>query len=170
MSSAGPSIDVGRIIRFFSGGAGAQPGKSVVPLPPDLKGLPTITAEPWLQIGESPALFLEGPAFDRASNLYISSLLDGRILKIIPEKKVATILEQKGLIPNGIAFHKDGRMFVACSSGKLITLNPDGTDVTEIAARRQGKPVVFNDLIFDAKGNLYATDFTGHVGNPPGGV
>jgi lactonase len=141
-----------------------------VPLPPDLKGLPTITAEPWLQIGESPALFLEGPAFDRASNLYISSLLDGRILKITPEKKVATILEQKGLIPNGIAFHKDGRMFVACSSGKLISLHPDGTNVTEIASRYQGKPAVFSDLVFDAKGNLYATDFIGHVGNPTGGV
>jgi lactonase len=150
--------------------AGAQQGQSMVPLPLDLKGLPTVTAEPWLQIGESPSLFLEGPAFDRAGNLYISSLLDSRVLKITPEKKVTTILEQKGLLPNGIAFRKDGRMFIACSSGKLVSLNPDGTNVTDIAPRYQGKPVVFNDLVFDAKGNLYVTDFTGHVGNPSGGV
>jgi lactonase len=150
--------------------ASAQPEKSAVPLPPDLKGLPTVTAEPWLQVGESPALFLEGPAFDRVGNLYISSLLDSRILKITPDKKVTTILEQKGLLPNGIAFHKDGRMFVACSSGKLISLNPDGTNVTSIAARHQGKPAVFNDLMFDPKGNLYVTDFIGHVGSPVGGA
>jgi len=157
-------------LSFFSGGAGAQQGRSAVPLPPDLSWLPTIMAEPWLQIGESPGLFLEGPAFDRAGNFYLSSLLDGRVLKITPEKKVATILEQKGLIPNGIAFHKDGRLFVACSDGKLIALNPDGTNVTDIASRYQGKPAIFNDLVFDAKGNLYATDFTGHAGNPTGGV
>jgi lactonase len=158
------------LIMAFAELASAQPEKSAVPLPPDLKGLPTIAAEPWLQIGESPALFLEGPAFDRAGNLYVSSLLDSRVLKITPEKKVTTILEQKGLLPNGIAFHKDGRMFIACSGGKLISLNPDGTNVAYIAPRYQGKPAVFNDLIFDTKGNLYVTDFIGHVGSPAGGV
>jgi lactonase len=150
--------------------ASTQPEKSIVPLPPDLKGLLTIEAEPWLQIGESPALFLEGPAFDREGNLYISSLLESRVLEITPEKKVTTILEQKGLLPNGIAFHKDGRMFIACSGGKLISLNPDGTNLTYITARYQGKPVFPNDLVFDSKGNLYVTDFIGHVGNPAGGV
>lgn len=150
--------------------ANAQSEKSVVPLPPELKGLPAITADAWLQIGDGPAFFLEGPAFDRAGNLYISSLLDSRVLKITPERKVTTILEQKGLLPNGIAFHKDGRMFVACSGGKLISLAPDGTNVTEIAARYQGKPAVFNDLVFDSQGNLYVTDFIGHAGNPIGGV
>ncbi len=150
--------------------ANAQPERSAVPLPPELKSLPVINAETWLQVGDSPALFLEGPAFDRAGNLYISSLLDGRVLRITPEKKVTTILEQKGLLPNGIAFHKDGRMFVACSSGKLISLTPDGTNLTEIAARYQGKPASLNDLVFDPKGNLYVTDFIGHAGNATGGV
>ena len=158
------------IVLLFTGWASAQQEKSMVPLPLDLKGLPTIGAEPWLQIGESPALFLEGPAFDRAGNLYISSLLDSRVLKITPEKKVTTILEQKGLLPNGIAFHKDGRMFIACSSGKLISLNPDGTNLIYITARYQGKPIACNDLVFDSKGNLYITDFIGHVGSPVGGV
>lgn len=158
------------IVSLLPGWTGAQPEQSVVPLPPDLKGLPTIQAEPWVQIGESPALFLEGPAFDRNGNLYISSLLESRVLKITPDKKVTTILEQPGLLPNGIAFHKDGRMFIACSGGKLISLNPDGTNLTYITVRHQGKPVVFNDLVFNSKGDLYVTDFIGHVGNPTGGV
>jgi lactonase len=154
----------------FADFARAQTERSPVPLPPELRGLPAINAETWLQIGDSPALFLEGPAFDRAGNLYLSSLLEGRVLKITPEKKVTTILEQKGLLPNGIAFHKDGRMFVACSSGKLISLAPDGTNMTEIAARYQGKPASLNDLVFDSKGNLYVTDFIGHPGKATGGV
>jgi lactonase len=156
-------------VSFLTGAVAAQQ-ESMAPLPPDLKGLPSIGAEPWVQIGESPALFLEGPAFDRAGNLYISSMLDGRVLKITPEKKVTTILRQGGLLPNGIAFHKDGRMFVACSSGRLVSLNPDGTGLTDIPARYKGKPAVFNDLVFDSKGNLYVTDFIGHVGSPVGGV
>jgi lactonase len=150
--------------------AHAQSSKSPVPLPRDLEGLPVITAEAWLQIGDGPAMFLEGPAFDRTGNLYLSSLLESRVLKITPDKLVSTILEQKGLLPNGIAFHKDGRMFIACSGGKLISMNPDGTNMTEIAPRYQGKPAVFNDLVFDSKGNLYVTDFIGHPGKPTGGV
>jgi lactonase len=158
------------LLVLLATGADAQTGRSPVPLPSEVKDLPAISAETWLQIGDSPALFLEGPAFDRAGNLYVSSLLDGRVLKITPEKNVTTVLEQKGLLPNGIAFHKDGRMFVACSSGKLVSLAPDGTNLTEIAARYQGKPASLNDLVFDSKGNLYVTDFIGHPGNATGGV
>lgn len=157
------------ISSFLSVGVGAQQVQSVVPLPPELNNLPVITAEAWLQISGGPAVFLEGPAFDRAGDLYISSLLESRILKITPERKMTTVLEKKGLLPNGIAFHKDGRMFVACSGGKLIFLDSDGK-VTEIAARYQGKPAVFNDLVFDTKGNLFVTDFIGHAGNATGGV
>jgi hypothetical protein len=60
---------------------------SVVPLPPSLTGLPTITAEPWVQIDPGPGVFLEGPAFDRKENLFVSSIFDSRILKITPKKR-----------------------------------------------------------------------------------
>jgi lactonase len=143
---------------------------SVVPLPPSLMGLPTITAEPWLQIDTGPDVFLEGPAFDRKGNLFISSIFDSRILKITPEKKVTTIFSKEGLLPDGIAIHKDGRLFIVCLAGKIITLNPDGSNLTYIEARHQGRPRSGNDLVFDSKGNFYVTDFTGTISDPTGGV
>lgn len=143
---------------------------SAIPLPPHLSNLPTMNAAPWLQIDPGPQVFLEGPAFDREGNLFIASVFDGRIIKITPDKKVSTIYTQQGLMPCGLAFHKDGRLFVTCLSGKVMYLNPDGTNPTEIKAKVQGKPIRPNDCVFDSKGNLYVTDWWGNVADPIGGV
>lgn len=144
--------------------------KSIVPIPPELVSLPTINAEPWLQIEPDPTTFLEGPAFDRQGNLFLTSILDGRILKITPQKQVTTVFTNKNIQPAGCAFHKDGRLFVACMSGELIAMNPHGGNVKYIEAKYNGKPQRFNDLVFDRRGNLYVTDFTGTVSDPTGGV
>ena len=158
------------LVMFFQFGYAQPPiSKSVVPLPPSLKNLPTIEAEPWLQVEPGDA-FLEGPAFDGQGNLYVSSIFDSRILKISADKKVTTIFNQDGLLPDGIAIHKDGRLFLACLSGKVAALNPDGTNFTVMDVKHQGAPRSANDLIFDPKGNLYVTDFTGTAANPTGGV
>lgn len=141
--------------------------KSLVPLPPELTNLPTIIAEPWVLVEDNPATFLEGPAFDRQGNLFVSSIF---ILKITPKKKVTTILQQPGFLPDGIAIHKDGRLFIACLSGRIITIHPDGTRLTDIEPRYNGKPASANDLVFDRNGNFYVTDFIGTVADPTGGV
>ena len=60
--------------------------ESVVPLPPALQNLPKIPVAPWLQVEKGEA-FLEGPAFDRGGNLFVSSVFDSRIIKITPPKK-----------------------------------------------------------------------------------
>jgi lactonase len=144
--------------------------KNPVPLPPELKHLPTIKAEPWLLVDKDPSLFLEGPAFDRQGNLFVSSIFDSRILKITPKKKVEVIFQQQGLLPDGIAIHKDGRLFIACLSGKIVTIQPDGSDLMYVEPRFNGKPASVNDLVFDRDGNLYVTDFVGTVAEPTGGV
>lgn len=143
--------------------------RSVVPLPPAEKGLRVIKAEPWVQVDPGDA-FLEGPAFDREGNLFVSSIFDSRILKITSGKKISTVLKKDGLLPNGIAVHKDGRLFVACMSGKVVALNPDGSNLTVIKPSYEGCPKAGNDLVFDGKGNLYVTDFTGNNAEPTGGV
>ena len=143
--------------------------KSMVPLPPSLKNLPTIKVEPWLQL-ECGDAFLEGPAFDRLGNLFVSSIDDGSILKITPDKKIITILKQDGLLPDGIAIHKDGRLFLACLSGNIVAVNPDGTGLTYINVKYHGFPKAVNDLVFDSKGNLYITGFSGTPANPSGCV
>lgn len=162
---------IGMSIAVFSlAYAKSKMGKSEVPLPPSEANLPTIKAEPWLQVEPDPNVFLEGPSFDREGNLYVTSIFDGRVFKITPNKKVTTIFNKKGVLLDGTAIHKDGRLFVACLSGELIAMNPDGTNVTYIEPRYQGKPKSLNDLVFDSKGNLYVTDFTGNFADPTGGV
>ena len=150
--------------------AGSKIPSSMVPLPPSEASLPVIKAQPWLQIDPGPKVFLEGPAFDRQGNLFVSSIFDSRIFKITPDKKVTTILSKEGLLPNGIAIHKDGRLFVVCLSDKIITINPDGSNLTYIEARYQSKPLVGNDLAFDSKGNFYMTDWKGNIADAKGGV
>ena len=150
--------------------AGPEISNNPMTLPPSLAGLPIITAEPWVQIDPGPDVFLEGPAFDREGNLFISSIMDSRIFKITPDKKVANIFSEEGLMPDGIAIHKDGRLFLACLTGKLAVINPDGSNLTFVEPRHQGKPQCMNDLVFDSNGNCYVTDFTGNIADPTGGV
>ncbi|MFC1869397.1 SMP-30/gluconolactonase/LRE family protein [Thermodesulfobacteriota bacterium] len=147
-----------------------QGKRSRVPLPPELLNLPTIEAEPWLQVDPDPAVILEGPAFDRSGHLYITSVLGGTIFKVTSGRKISTIFHNKVVMPTGCAFHQDRRLFVVCISGELISMNPDGSNVTYIKTRYLGKPKSLNDLVFDSNGNLYVTDFTGIASNPTGGV
>jgi lactonase len=158
------------VIAFFvSGFSGSEHEKSLVPLPPELAKLPTIKAEPWVIIEDNPDMLLEGPAFDRQGNLFVTSIFDSRLFKITPAKKITPILLPDGLLPDGIAIHKDGRLFIACLSGRVVVVNPDGSNLTELP-KYGGKPASANDLVFDQNGNLYVTDFTGTVAEPTGGV
>jgi lactonase len=144
--------------------------KSPVPLPPDLQHLPVIEAELWVQISPDPDLRIEGPAFDREGNLFVTSPYHGRIYKVTPQKQVSLIFDNRNIRGIGCAIHKDGRLFLACGTGELFTINPDGSGFNPITARVNGKPGKMNDLVFDPQGNLYVTDFNGTVPNPTGGV
>jgi lactonase len=144
--------------------------KTLVPIPPDLASLPTIEAELWLQVNPDSHLRIEGPAFDREGNLFVTSPYHGRIFKITPQKKVSTIFDNKNIKNIGCAIHKDGRLFLACGTGELFSINPDGSNLNFITPRVKGKPEKLNDLVFDSQGNLYVTDFTGTVPHPTGGV
>ncbi|MBW1769544.1 MAG: hypothetical protein JRJ65_21220, partial [Deltaproteobacteria bacterium] len=106
-----------------------------------------IKAEPWVQIDPGPGVFIEGPAFNRQGDLYIVSVFDGRVLKITSDKKVDTIFSKKGLMPTGLAFHKDGRLFVACISGEVLSMNADGSNPTFYKVRTNGKPATPNDCV-----------------------
>jgi lactonase len=145
--------------------------KSKVPLPPELIGLPTIVSEPWVQVDESTDSILEGPAFDRQGNLYVTSLRESIIRKITPQKQISTIFNNRDIRGiDGAAFHKDGRLFVVCLSGVLLVMNSNGSGVTCKYPKYDDKPLVMNDLVFDPRGNIYVTDYSGSAVNPTGGV
>jgi lactonase len=61
-------------------------------------------------------------------------------------------------------------LFLACLSGKVAALNPDGSNLSVIEPKYEGCPRSANDLVFDGRGNLYVTDFTGNAADPTGGV
>lgn len=104
--------------------------------------------------------FLEGPSFDRAGNLYVTDLAWGRIFKVSPKGDFEVVIEYDGE-PNGLAIHKDGRIFVADHKLGILYLKEGkpGPAVVPVVSRyhQQGFKGV-NDLTFDPEGNLYFTD------------
>ena len=100
--------------------------------------------------------FLEGPSFDRAGNLYVVDLAWGRIFKINEKKGFELVIEYDGE-PNGLAIHKDGRIFVADHKQGILCLQ-DGKAVPVVSRYHQQRFKGVNDLTFDSHGNLYFTD------------
>ena len=139
-------------------------------LPPELLALPTIEAEPWLKIDSDENKILEGPAFDRDGNLFVTSPSHGIVYKITDNDKISMIFNNRRVIVDGSAFHKDGRLFIACLSGELLIMDPDGSNVTIKYPEYNGERLSINDLVFDCKGNIYVTDFKGTVMEPDGGI
>lgn len=114
-----------------------------------------------LAAGKSPTpagCFLEGPVFDRDGNLYVVDLAFGRIFKISPQREFSVAAEYDGE-PNGLAIHRDGRIFIADHKQGILALEPKTGEIRPVVTRyhQQGFKGV-NDLTFDAKGNLYFTD------------
>jgi len=105
-----------------------------------------------------PQCFLEGPAFDRAGNLYVVNIPLGQILKVSPQGDFSLLTEYDGE-PNGLAIHKDGTLYVADHRRGLLTVNPDTGAVKTIVdrPRREGFKGL-NDLTFSSEGDLYFTD------------
>ena len=143
---------------------------NVVPIPPELTGLPTIEAKPWFQLSPDIDTLLEGPAFDSKENLFVTSPTTGTVFKITSRKKMSVIFRDKNVEVDGSAFHRDGRLFIVCLTGELLTINPDNYKVTFMYPKYRGKSMSMNDLVFDSKGNIYFTDFTGTIADPAGGV
>ncbi len=102
--------------------------------------------------------FLEGPAFDRAGNLYMVDLAFGRIFKVTKDGEFSVAAEYAGE-PNGLAIHKDGRIFIADHKLGILALDPKTGDVAPVVTRyhQQGFKGV-NDLTFASNGDLYFTD------------
>ncbi|MCS0505046.1 SMP-30/gluconolactonase/LRE family protein [Ancylobacter mangrovi] len=102
--------------------------------------------------------FLEGPAFDRAGNLFLVDIPFGRILRVSPAGEWSVVAEYDGW-PNGLAIHKDGRIFVADHLRGIMSVDPASGAVTPVleTVRREGFKGT-NDLTFASNGDLYFTD------------
>lgn len=143
-----------------------------VPIPPSERGLQTVSAEPWMKVSEKD-MQVEGAAFDRGGNLHFVDVYGGRVLRVTPDKRLTVVFSRAHWNPSGITIHKDGRLFVAAvadgeTSGSVLSMHADGSDVHDVVSPSAGyRP---NDLVFDARGGFYFSDFRGISTDPQGGI
>jgi gluconolactonase len=102
----------------------------------------------------------EGPAFDRQGNLFFVNWLSSAIVRLTPDGRAEEWFNTGG-IPAGLAFHRDGALYVADEGDHLhgvLRLTPDRRPeivVNEYEGRLLNGA---NDLVFDAAGRLYFSD------------
>ncbi len=96
----------------------------------------------------------------------------GRLLRLTPQRELSTLYTDPELRPAGVAIHRDGRIFLACvgdfRGGSVVALNPEGRQPQVIVP--PGAGYVIDDLVFDAHGGFYFTDFRGTATSAAGGV
>jgi lactonase len=143
-----------------------------VPIPPGERGLQTAVAERWFKVSDE-GLVLEGPAFDRDGDLLFCDVSGKRVLRLTPDGRLSTVVGLDKLSPGGLAVHKDGRVFIAAMDiakgiGAILAVRPDGSGMQAIVPPEAG--YLPNDLVFDAQGGFYFTDFRGASTDPKGDV
>ena len=101
----------------------------------------------------------EGPACDRAGNIYaVSFARKPTIGRITPDGKGEVFLEMpSGSLGNGIRFDRRGLMYVADYTGHNILRIDPRTKKVEVFANepRMNQP---NDIAISSKGTLWASD------------
>lgn len=143
-----------------------------VPIPPSERALQSVVAAPWFQVSNE-GIVLEGATFDQSGNMYFCDVSGRRVLRLTPDRRLSTVVTLDRLSPGGLAFHKDGRLFIAALDipngvGAIMAVNLDGSGLDAIIPPEAG--YMPNDLVFDAKGGFYFTDFKGTATEPRGGV
>jgi gluconolactonase len=118
-----------------------------------------------IQFHGAPTPFLpRGTVVRSRGNLWVVDIPWGRIFRIAPDASVTLVTEYDGE-PNGLKFHKDGRVFIADHKHGIMLLDPATGSVTPLLDRpRLERFKGVNDLVFASNGDLYFTDQgqTGH--------
>lgn len=110
-----------------------------------------IEGERWKLVADG-FKFTEGPAADRAGNVFFTDIPNSRIHKIDLEGKVSVFASDTGNT-NGLMFGPDGRLY-GCANGKkqIVAYDPDG----KLSVIAEG--VQSNDLVVNGDGAIYFTD------------
>ena len=102
--------------------------------------------------------FLEGPAFDRAGNLYLVNIPYGEILRVSPAGEFEVVAQYDGW-PNGLKVHKNGTLRVADHKRGILKVDPASGAVETIADHRWSEGFRgCNDLHLASNGDIYFTD------------
>jgi sugar lactone lactonase YvrE len=105
------------------------------------------------------AIGIEGPAVDRAGNLYVLNLhKDGNVARIHPDGSAELFVElPSGSTPNGTRFHGDGSMLLADYTGHNI-LRVDMKTHTVTVWAHEPKMNQPNDLAITRNNTIFASD------------
>lgn len=113
----------------------------------------------------------EGPAFDRHGNLYFVNWNSSSIIRLPPDGEASEFFNTGG-IPAGLAFHRDGSLYVADEGDAIhgVLRIENGTAETLVNTYHDEPLNGANDLVFDHEGVLYFSDPWGSSSdNPIGG-
>lgn len=108
-------------------------------------------ASEWEEVSSGYGL-TEGPAVNRAGEVYFTDIRNNRIHRIGLDGKVSVFKEDTGA-SNGMMFAPDGRLYV-CQHGrkKIVAYTPDGQE--SVLAEGTGS----NDIAVTARGEFYYTE------------
>jgi gluconolactonase len=115
----------------------------------------------WADVNQGGRLadsFLEGPVVDEQGNLFVTDIPFGRVFRIDPQGQWDLVAQWDGE-PNGMKFLITGQLLVTDYKNGLVVLDVASGQVRPYLERRNSERFKgVNDLVFDAKGNLYFTD------------
>ncbi len=142
-----------------------------LPIPPAERNLVTEEGRHYLEVTGDNRM-LEAAVFAADGSLLFCDVTGGRIMRLSQDKKLSQVYAmQDGFLPCGLAFHKDGRLFIAAGKGDrgaIYALDMKSGKLEHIVPDYLGyRP---NDLCFDSHGGFYFTDFHGSATEPEGGV
>ncbi|MBS0208120.1 MAG: SMP-30/gluconolactonase/LRE family protein [Planctomycetes bacterium] len=102
--------------------------------------------------------FTEGPAADRAGNVYFTDIPAQRIHKIDAQGKLSTFREESSKT-NGLMVNGRNELLGCEMLGRIVAMPLDGKPLRVLASEYQGQPFnAPNDLVVDRAGGVYFTD------------
>jgi len=119
---------------------------------------------------EDTKVFTEGPAVDRAGNVFFTNVHASKILRYDPRTKRLSIFREETQETNGLAFDSQGRL-LACEgkAGRVTRTDMKTGRIEVLADKYRGFPFAApNDLCLDDKGRIYFTSRPG-VSDPAKG-
>ena len=115
----------------------------------------------WADVNQGGRLadsFLEGPVFDAHGNLYVTDIPFGRVFRIDAQGHWELVAQWDGE-PNGMKFLDENRLLITDYRNGLMSLDVLTGQVSPYLERRNSERFKgVNDLVLDARGNVYFTD------------
>jgi gluconolactonase len=108
---------------------------------------------------EDKKIFTEGPAADRAGNLFFTNVPMSKILNWDPKTRKLSVFRENSNLTNGLYFDPQGRLLCCEGRASRVTRTDMKTGKIEVLAdKHDGKPFAKpNDVCLDNKGRIYFT-------------